>query len=1022
MTEPKLQTLDPGLTLIPASTCLINHVADQLVSLGLETLQQTTVVLPTMRLKVQLQAALYERLQRSFIPPTILTLAHLIRRFSSLSGQLEQPPLASDLDVALLVGKLLNSASAGGSTPPLWAKRLRPVHAHELVLLYKESEDLQVRGKLLPLLAEYIASSERHSEEALADIKNRVESIAAFFEGIDRELKSLGLVYTRAWDNEVARTALKVAGELPAQHGPIVVAGLTSAGPAQLEILRALISQNRVTVILPRPAETPSGGEGIRVDSPLHAIIHALADKKKDVEADRAGDLRSEGVALIAKPRHGGIVTCLSVDQEVDVALALAQAHISRGTPAHRIAIAITNEEVYRGVLVGAMAQQNISGNLALPIKVRQTSIGSWVEQFLACVRSASEPKEFLPLLFHPLTLHGANTASSFFELQKSICDVPILSSLRALPPDTAAHWLADRIEAMTMGGTSPENLKSITSMKSLKSWIDLLSHAIPEGPELTLAQETGDFECLAQNAVREFITTSIASPLASYLPMTLTEFAEFVTTNLLSSELHRIGEPLEGLQILNFAETRFLPLHVVIVTGCHEGQLPERLPQDELLDHNLKPHFGLRPSTYVENLQDMNFALLTSRVPVVYLCHSAGGVGSAAANSKIRSRYLDLLHVQNFPEFGASEIFKFSQNVPKKYELPATKELEGRNSAVSFILEQGGTTSPSRLRDLISCPYRWMVGASRLRPAQLPTSDAPPQLEGTLLHAVLEIFWTGRCASLPHCQTVNMPWTAGHERLSDVAWRQLAMERLREATHLVFGNHAQHIPLFIQLNTRSWPNLTNHLVELRRKIPEMVGASLHEWRFDFPWAWSTDDGCPPLHPLHIKGAIDTVLMANPTAEQGIAIIMDYKRTIAPQNRDIRLGLDPQLFLYTEAARASDGPSESWHGMAGYWEIYKGKWHGRLDHKSSESGSDFSHLRSRNTPSSDEARAGLSRTLAMRQQTVKDKGRYYADPSLCGLCDHAGLCRRDDPGHQDRIKEQSLLNQMLESDKSGVPQ
>ncbi len=79
-------------------------------------------------------------------------------------------------------------------------------------------------------------------------------------------------------------------------------------------------------------------------------------------------------------------------------------------------------------------------------------------------------------------------------------------------------------------------------------------------------------------------------------------------------------GDPLRGLQIMGFLETRLLSFKKLVVLDVNEGTLPPSTPMNPLLTDEIKNYFGI--PVYKNELWNYYFERLLKSAEEVYLCY----------------------------------------------------------------------------------------------------------------------------------------------------------------------------------------------------------------------------------------------------------------------------------------------------------------------------------------------------------------------------------------------------------------
>jgi RecB family exonuclease len=312
------------------------------------------------------------------------------------------------------------------------------------------------------------------------------------------------------------------------------------------------------------------------------------------------------------------------------------------------------------------------------------------------------------------------------------------------------------------------------------------------------------------------------------------------------------------------------------------------------------------------------------------------------------------------------------------------------------------GAFSASSLEALVRCPYRFLLQRLGVEETEL-VKDDDARAEGDWLHDVLEAFFTGK---------------AGERRLAGpldptVAWenfRAYALDRLTELTETIAPSGPQVEPVLLQLKLKSWPAFVDHLMRLY--TPATLARALLGWR---ERSLTQDDGAAIELALgdrrvKLRGAVDAI-----ERPDGVHVITDYKRAGTPPKAEILSGIAPQLLVYAQAASAMSPELPLSQAVCGYWSILKGSW------QEGVAGSAAADAAKKSGLTTGKASATLEDALAhfldlvdWRLKEVEPAGASFRpDPSACGFCRFAGVCRRDDPETQPALAAGARLTERL---------
>lgn len=983
-----------GLRLFQADACLLTQVGDHLAKSSPTALASTSVLLPTMRLRVQLLAQIMHKRREAYIPPSIVTLGPFVTaELQKLPNNVENAPRPADAFELNLLGSQILSASS-------W-RHLRPSHLRELLLLYKEACELSLVNDYPRRVDELIAEESTHAEAALLGFKERLEEAGLFFSRLEVALKEQSLISPQDLAKAEAEALLnhiQLGSWKP--DGPILIAGVTSLAPYHVSLVRTLMQQRFAEIWLSEP---PPGTLAAR--SPLAVLIEQLRGPvQKELFAKDTLKTEAATPTVIALPKSGGIMHCASIDEEITAALNLVDQALKANIPAQAIGIVVNGERSYTLPLLQRTQSQSTLFNFALPLSFRLTPIGSWIASLVMFLGNEDNAASLLDLLCHPLSLHSIHKkCESLLQdcdesgLANQICQdigrLTFLGRLDELAKHTerpvlsaAVSWVLD-LKKHLLGST--DSGKKI----SLGQWcahLKTIAKALPT-PETNrlkaTVQPTLAYSEPALLFFEQFVDNVESSQIGTATFIAVDGFTTFLREHLLDEPIHRIGEPLAGVQVIQFSESRYVPFTVSILLGCHEGDLPSRLPQDEVIDHFTKPSLGFRPQQYLEALQDLNVALQFSRIPAVYLLSNQGSTQSP----NIPSRYVQMLGSHGFRHLQrpVAPVFAERAKPPKVSSSPAE---EDRN----WFLPPDAI-SISALRNFVNCPFHFKAKTLKLTALQLPSSRLTPLAEGNMLHAVLEAFFSGKCTRLPHLRQKKFPQAPKEWPSEAAAFQESVTTRLMLISEQILPNSAAGRSLLLQLKLRSWPAFARFLWEApfyQQGSTNTLCETMHrqEWNFNSEWTVTSPQGED--HKLFLRGSVDLIFRNKDTL-----IILDYKRRQVPTQLDVTLGIDPQLTAYQIGAKQLGEFSQS---VAGYWNIMEGKWLPRLRTSTDESNHPLTLHLKKSVALTHDASKSLHELIHMRQKAMQqsagaDQNPFYGDASQCGRCDLAGVCRKNDP-------------------------
>jgi hypothetical protein len=361
--------------------------------------------------------------------------------------------------------------------------------------------------------------------------------------------------------------------------------------------------------------------------------------------------------------------------------------------------------------------------------------------------------------------------------------------------------------------------------------------------------------------------------------PVGIRSMAKEWASLLQELDVRPLGFPTKGLQVMTLAEVRNVPVKVFIVLGCLEGNFPKGLPRDRVLDDRLKQTMGLPGWAYVEAMEETTFHILCSQAQSLCLLYPVG------KGDNVRSRFVE--RVLHHPH-AVFKALSFQPSLWPKAQTAPDKSLWGRYTGDRKALVQN--MSASRLRDLLRCPFRFMVQSLGLRET-LPEETKEAMEEGQKLHAIL-------------ARAITSP------QMVDESLHEEAMVRiLEDCTDRELEDVSRKSPLRLHLRTYAWPKMADHwrrlflLVQPKQRIPELRVEG----------SFLTAQG---LDPSALLGSIDLAMWGRHGS-----VLVDYKRKRVVAKDDV------QLAVYAHAMQQLYPELDLDQQLLGYMSILEGVWY-----------------------------------------------------------------------------------------------
>jgi RecB family exonuclease len=962
-----------SLHIFSPEVCLATELIHELSQWTQEQLARTLLIVPTQRLGTYILAGILEH-HAAIRTPGIITLEKLLGQEAELPGL----ALVPDSAVELILHQQLEKGSF---------TQLQVGHERELRLLHNELHEQGIRAEALDTLERVIAEDIYKSEDHLGSLHVRAHEIKTILATLDDILRERGLMTRSAL---LAACAENISSTWSADtlqsYEHILFCAYTSVAKSWRPVLVKLLQDPRASFWL---HEAP---DLYHSTSPLKELVAWIRAEAGAVPTEKCRVPQRE----TELPKAW---TAASPMEEARWAITLAQDWIASGLPPHEIAILVSKESTYAGPL-RFFARGLDNCNIALAQSFASLLPGRFLQLVHSLFHGDEECSHLLALIQHPAVEQwirdNSNAPHVTERLREELLRTGIprdFSLITQELPDSLGEIIQRLMQIFS--AFRPDRQAKVSV------WQHDLDQLVNDFDVFHCAEDA-DILQSAEDLYASFVDSLRILDSVSTGLMSGRFFWDLVTRHLLGGDVRGTGEPLAGLQVLSIPEARSMPFTRVILVGCQVGFFPQALPQDVLLDNYLKKAMGLPGWEVLESMEDQTFHLLLARIPQMVLLRSK----RRGDELVVRSRFTEGLMVQHRLEEEDLPLWTeaFAVDASDVTRLP--DELEGQ-IPIDFE-EIWSSMSASRLEKLIRCPYSFLLHHLHVQDFRPPPWDGDARREGVWLHAVLESFFSG----VYEGKRLLPPWNVTGE-----GFAESALQRLVTLTELLSPSELKDSPIKRHLEQHSWPQFIAHLqllgadkankrCENRREIGFGPGTN-REVKIQLGDRWRL-----------LIGRIDAW-----DRYDDITVITDYKRRKTPAIAASERGLAPQLGMYALALSCFDPTLNEQPLLLGYWNIYEGEWKSHGINKAAREHSVGRMLASRQTPDIEALKAGITTNWLWRENEIRRRERFFADPSACDLCIYDGICRKEDPRARRRIQDQNSWAQRLkgqEKDHDGA--
>lgn len=964
--------LQSGIQLWPKESCLLSRLVDELSRLPMEQLRRVLIVLPTHRLGTVLLAMLTQKKQ-VIVAPTITTWDGFVDQAFRPSFTLKK--VFPDSCSELLLRHLLKEKKY---------RYLTLGFEHELLQFFGEIIDCGLDKEAFSRLRQTFLEDVYQSEQFLALLKERTDEIESLFLTFQKRLPDSAFClqqHHRLERYQHLQDVCKTRPLLPWVR--VYVACFTTFKHLDLIFLKSIIDKANLSVWLTKPLSLMSH------KNPSQEMIDYLGNNTI-TRVDNT-------LISTTSPKKIVVRSFAHPMAEARQVVAVAQNYIANGCLPSEIAILITNESLYTSLLKHYLQQASLVANVAVASRLGQTPIGIYVSLLLKFVLEGETKEDLLALMMHPVS------DDVFCDRKKTITSLERFKYCQQLLACKKTTLLVDMVGALEKGACR-EYLHVM--LDRLQPWMGLFADGKKTYPLQLWYQRLSDLihvcttvddveeeskECLSTlKDSTQSLLHAMASVITAYpVSMTSVEFVRFVREHVFPLEVRTVGYPLKGIQVLRLTESRYVPFKVAIVLGCIEGQFPQALPKDYLIDDWLKKKIGLPGWEYVESLEDTTFQLLLARVPRVEFFYPK----KINQELTVPSRFIETLKAKGQVLVVDSEVSFREEAVESSPAVVLPPQISGDYQGDRVrLLER---VSASSLQDLLTCPYRYLLNALKLKSVKL-FEDRRLLVEGSYLHQVVEVLFTGKTRSHDVIEPLK-------RRLKTTEVSTYLLNRLLTISDRLAYSELSRT-LFYHLRFHSWPLLSKHLAqfyeatdvlysEFNLTYQVLTEYALHHRlgsKVSIPIDYEVD-GARQMVDIGVSGVIDYLLLAG-----DCFLLLDYKRHRVSSQKEMVSGVNPQLLLYAlSLSHLKDKPLSLEDGLIGYWSLLEGKWYNRGVGKHCREKEGWGSLFSKRSESLPDQVFQLKQLWGERyKELVVDKKPFaVTETKHCLYCDFSSICQ-----------------------------
>ena len=293
--------------------------------------------------------------------------------------------------------------------------------------------------------------------------------------------------------------------------------------------------------------------------------------------------------------------------------------------------------------------------------------------------------------------------------------------------------------------GSSPKLLDRIfdppaqtRGMESVKAIFDYLDDVM----KLILASHTStrDLEVEFLFRLRESLTLMYNTLSGYHQQIRIDALGRLLKQALKGIRIPFEGEPLKGLQVMGFLETRGLDFERIFILSANEGTLPDTSTGNSFVPYLLRKAFGMPTFEEKDAIYSYHFYRFLGRPSEIFLVYNR--VMSDGPGGGEISRFLQQIRFF-FPALKRVTIKEYQAIAPAQLQTPRKIHIENSAEIRQRLFQRFGQKhhlSASSLNSYRTCSlqfyFRYLAGLSKQEEVDL---TMPANTFGILLHSVLE-------------------------------------------------------------------------------------------------------------------------------------------------------------------------------------------------------------------------------------------------------------------------------------------
>ncbi|MGD9993090.1 MAG: PD-(D/E)XK nuclease family protein [Salinivirgaceae bacterium] len=332
--------------------------------------------------------------------------------------------------------------------------------------------------------------------------------------------------------------------------------------------------------------------------------------------------------------------------------------------------------------------------------------------------------KNVVDLLQHP-----------FFQVYDEVLTASVIESIRK------ENLYQIDVEALQQNELFASVFKSVSDISDFEFYLkenvtlfgNLISSKKTDNGSFAMEQEFGYHVFLKINQLSEQLQSQ-------QIEIQMTTYFRLLRRVIKTLRVPFEGEPIGGLQVMGFLETRNLDFKNLIILSVNEGTLPAGMQNISFIPYGLRRGFGLPTRELHDAMYAYYFYRLIQRAEKVWLIYNSA-VGGLSSGEK--SRYIYQLQFDSNFQIGIENVLQ-TIDVVSPTPIEIKKQGDVLNKLMEYLdADNPKVLSPSALSIYLMCPLRYYFRSlAQIHEPDEVEETVDARLFGNIFHKVAEKFY----------------------------------------------------------------------------------------------------------------------------------------------------------------------------------------------------------------------------------------------------------------------------------------